>query len=197
MTVEESQYQYDGLVERTGCSKAKDTLDCLRKLDVEVIAKNNINMVTPGAKSTPVFMYSNVVEGPGGFTEEYTYSAFAAGKFVKVPVMFGYVLISSLLTMLTIHRSVTNEGTIFTPSNLETVEDMNNFLKDNWVKLTTGQLKQIDDFYPQDKTKYPNKGAYWKTAATAYGEFRYNCPAVFMNKMVQNHTKGDANWHYQ
>jgi hypothetical protein len=92
MTIEESQYQYDGLVKRTGCSQAADTLDCLRKLDVEVIAKNNINMVTPGAKNTPVFMYSNVVEGPGGFTEEYTYTAFATGKFVKVPVIFGYVI---------------------------------------------------------------------------------------------------------
>jgi hypothetical protein len=87
--VEESQYQYDGLVQRTGCSKSKDTLACLRKLDVEVIAKNNINMVTPGGKNNPVFMYSNVIEGPGGFSEGYTYGAFTAGKFVKVPVIFG------------------------------------------------------------------------------------------------------------
>jgi carboxylesterase type B len=110
LTVEESQYQYDGLVERTGCSKAKDTLDCLRKLDVEVIAKNNINMVTPGGKGTPVFMYSNVIEGPGGFTEEYTYTAFTAGKFVKVPVIFGYVLVISLVAMLTISQKRFKRG---------------------------------------------------------------------------------------
>jgi hypothetical protein len=102
-----------------------------------------------------------------------------------------------LAALLTYCRSVTNEGTIFAPSNLKTKEDMNQFLKDNWVKLTPGQLKQIDDFYVQDKTKYDGKGGYWKTAATAYGEFRYNCPAIFMNKMVQAHGKGDANWHYQ
>ena len=96
LTVEKSQYQYDGLVNRTGCHSSKDTLDCLRKLDVEVIAKNNINLVTPGGKGTPVFMYSNVVEGPGGFTEGYTYTAFNAGKFVKVPVIFGYVSFISL-----------------------------------------------------------------------------------------------------
>jgi hypothetical protein len=74
---------------------------------------------------------------------------------------------------------------------------MNNFLKDNWVRLTDGQLKQIDDFYPKGKKTYSGKGAYWSSAATAYGEFRYNCPAVFMNTMVQNHTNGQANWHYQ
>lgn len=89
MTVAESQYQYDGLVNRTGCATADDTLDCLRKLDVTTIAENNINMVTPGGKNPPLFMYSNVIDGPGGFTEDYTYNLFAAGKFIKIPTMFG------------------------------------------------------------------------------------------------------------
>jgi hypothetical protein len=74
---------------------------------------------------------------------------------------------------------------------------MNDFLKDNWVKLTPGQLKQIDEYYPPDKTEHPDKGEYWKPSADAYGDVRYVCPAVFMNKMVQNHAQGDANWHYQ
>jgi hypothetical protein len=93
MTVEESQYQYDGLVNRTGCVGADDTLDCLRKLDVKTIAENNSNMITPGAKGPPLFMYSNVIDGPGGFTEDYTYNMFAAGHFIKVPVIFGYVFL--------------------------------------------------------------------------------------------------------
>ena len=48
-------------------------------------------MPTPNATGTPLFMYSNVIDGPGGFTEDYTYNMYADGKFVKVPVIFGYV----------------------------------------------------------------------------------------------------------
>lgn len=98
MTVDESQYQYDGLVKRTGCDTSPDTLKCLRGLDNAVIIKNNQNMPTPGGGGlnggTPVFMYSNVIEGPGGFVEDYTYNAINNGKFVKVPTIFGYVLLS-------------------------------------------------------------------------------------------------------
>jgi hypothetical protein len=94
-------------------------------------------------------------------------------------------------------RSVTNEGTIFTPSDIETEEDMNSFLKDNWVKLSPAELSQIDKLYPQNKTQAPDKGAYWRTAAEVYGQFRYNCPGIYMNEMIQNYTDGSSNWHYQ
>lgn len=78
-------------------------MNCLRELDVAVIAENNINMPTPGGKGgLPVFMYSNIVEGPGGFTENYTYNMYSAGNFIKVPVIFGYVLVLFLEMLLTI-----------------------------------------------------------------------------------------------
>ncbi|ELR02396.1 hypothetical protein VC83_02545 [Pseudogymnoascus destructans] len=181
LTVNESQYQYDDLVNHTGCRKSADTLKCLRELAVEVIASNNIIMHTPGATGTPLFMYSNVIDGPGGFTEDYTYNMYADGKFVKVPVIFG---------------SVANEGTLFTPSKTDNVTDMTNFLKNNFAKLTTDQLNHIASLYPHDETKYPGKGAWWRTAADAYGELRYNCPGQFMSQMFENHTDGTSNWHY-
>ncbi|OBT95578.1 hypothetical protein VE01_05914 [Pseudogymnoascus verrucosus] len=181
LTVNESQYQYDGLVNRTECRKSTDTLKCLRGLAVEVIASNNMIMRTPGAKGTPLFMYSNVIEGPGGFTEDYTYNMYADGKFIKVPVIFG---------------SVANEGTLFTPSKTDNVTDMTNFLKNNFGKLTTDQLDHIVSLYPHDETKYPGRGAWWRTAADAYGELRYNCPGQFMSRMFENHTDGTSNWHY-
>lgn len=90
LTVSESQYQYDGLVQRTGCAGTYDTLACLRGLDVKVIAENNINMPTPGgAGGTPVYMWSNVVDE--NFTTDYTYKLYAAGQYVKLPAIFGYV----------------------------------------------------------------------------------------------------------
>lgn len=90
LTVEEAQYQYDGLVDRVGCTNTSDTLACLRNVDIEVIAENNINIPTPGgAGNAPTFMWSNVIDG--NFTTDYTYNMFSQGKFVKVPAIFGYV----------------------------------------------------------------------------------------------------------
>ena len=93
-TVEESQYIYDGLVERVGCKTSKDTLQCLRKLDVSVIAKHNSALPTPGgAGGEPIFGYGDVIDGD--FVADYTYNLFAKGKFIKVPTIFGYVPQSS------------------------------------------------------------------------------------------------------
>ena len=89
LTVSESQYQYDALVNRTGCGDASDTLQCLRNLDVAVIAENNIVIPTPGGGGgNPDYMYSNVIDGT--FTPDYTYNMYAQGKFIKIPVIFGY-----------------------------------------------------------------------------------------------------------
>jgi carboxylesterase type B len=91
LTVEESQYQYDGLVQRVGCGNDTDTLQCLRNADIALISKNNINLPTPGgAAGSPIFMWSPVVDGD--FIVDYTYNLFSQGKFVKVPSIFGYVL---------------------------------------------------------------------------------------------------------
>ena len=105
-TVEESQYQYDALVERVGCSNANDTLFCLRALPVADIIAENFNILTPGGgPEPPLFMYSNVIDG--NFTVDYTYKLYTEGNFVKVPVIFG---------------DATNEGSIFAFTNISTYQ---------------------------------------------------------------------------
>ena len=90
-TVKEAQFQYDALVTRVGCHNASDTLQCLRNLNIEVIAGNNSVIPTPGGGGgDPIFMYSDVIDGT--FIQDYTYNLFATGRFIKVPVIFGYVL---------------------------------------------------------------------------------------------------------
>jgi hypothetical protein len=87
--VEGSQYQYDALVSRAGCSSSSDTLNCLRGLSESELQAININIPTPGGTdSPPLFMYSNVVDGD--FTIDFTYKLYEEGKFIKVPVIFGY-----------------------------------------------------------------------------------------------------------
>ncbi|KAE8443854.1 hypothetical protein EG329_001263 [Mollisiaceae sp. DMI_Dod_QoI] len=178
-TVEEAQYQYDGLVNRVGCNTTTDTLTCLRNLDVKVIAEHNIYIPTPGGSGgPPVFMYSNVIDG--NFTQDYTYNAFAQGKFVKIPSIFG---------------DDTNEGTIFTPPNINSSTQFHNFLQNNFVNLTASQLAEIDILYPQAQ-QFLSKGAYWRTAANAYGEMRYICPGINVSSMISSHGVKE-NWNYR
>jgi carboxylesterase type B len=181
LTIAESQYQYDALVSRVNCSSASDTLQCLRSVDIKILAQNNINIPTPGgAGKTPLFMYSNVIDG--NFTTDYTYKLFAEGKFVHVPSIFG---------------DDTNEGTIFTPSQINNVTEMNAFLKNNFVKLTSEQLAQIDNLYPNSSTtQYPGRGSYWRTAATAYGEMRYNCPGINISSTIAAANVPSYNYHW-
>jgi carboxylesterase type B len=92
LTVQQSQYQYDALVSRVGCKSTEttDSLTCLRNLDISVLSQNNIFIPTPGGSGgPPVFMYSPVMDG--NFSQDFTYNAFARGKFIKVPSIFGYV----------------------------------------------------------------------------------------------------------
>ncbi|PQE33279.1 triacylglycerol lipase protein [Rutstroemia sp. NJR-2017a WRK4] len=178
-TVEESQYQYDSLVERVGCAGKNDTLACLRAVDISVIQKNNPNLPTPGgAGGTPNYMWSNVIDGD--FTPDYTYKLYSEGKYVKLPAIYG---------------DDTNEGTVFTPQNISTSAQMDDFLRNNWPKLTSSQLQKIHTYYPQGRA-YPDSGAYWSAAALAYGEIRYNCPGIYLSRVHFHDIPTVGSWNY-
>lgn len=178
LTISESQYQYDALVRRVGCSNSSDTLQCLRETPIETLSSNNPNLPYPdGPGGLPNYMWSNTIDGT--FTTDYTYNLFAEGKFVKVPSIFG---------------STTNEGTVFTPTNLSSTQDVHDFLRDNFPKLKKSQLAHIDILYPKAE-QYPGKGVYWKTGANAYGEMRYNCPGLYISSAILERGM-PSSWNY-
>ncbi|KAH7416637.1 triacylglycerol lipase-like protein [Cadophora sp. MPI-SDFR-AT-0126] len=161
LTVTESQYQYDSLVNRVGCENATNTLKCLRQLDVVHLQAKNIYVPTPGgAGDNPVFMYSNVIDG--NFTPDYTYNLYNTGQFLKIPLLMG---------------NCANEGTNYAPKNTATVYAMNSFLRNQFSKLTAAQLSVVDRLWPKAE-QLPNSSAYWRTASNVYGEMRYNCPGI-------------------
>lgn len=92
---------YDNLVIRTGCSSSDDTLACLRSLNVSFLQYNNVNTPFPNAMYPPLFPYGPVLDHD--FIEDYTYAAYVAGRFVKVPTIGG---------------DDWNEGTILCPGRL-------------------------------------------------------------------------------
>lgn len=177
-TVEGLQYQYDTLVDRVNCSSSADTLQCLRDLDISILAEHNQVIPVPESEEGyPVFTYSNVIDG--NFSVDNTYSLLTDGKFIKVPIIFG---------------DDTNEGTIFTPSAINTTTEMNHFLKNNFPKLDQTQMDRIDKFYPRAQ-QFPDRGEYWCSAANAYGEMRYTCPGIHINSQFSNYGALE-NWNF-
>lgn len=71
--------------------------------------------------------------------------------------------------------------------------DVDNFLKNNFPKLTASELAQINFLYPKAET-FPNAGPYWRTAANAYGDMRYMCPGIWLSTIYDKH--GACGWNY-
>ncbi|THH03903.1 hypothetical protein EW145_g5916 [Phellinidium pouzarii] len=152
LTVQQSQFQYDALIERVGCTNETDTLACLRSTDIRFLQGNNTVVPYTGRKKAPNFLYGAVIDGD--FLSGLPYNLFAQGKFVQVPSVFG---------------DDTNEGTIFTPTDLNTTSHMDNFLADNFPNLTSSMLDTINTLYPKS-SQFAHHGEFYFSAATAYGE---------------------------
>lgn len=90
-TVSESQYQYDELVSRTKCTAndtgKRDTLSCLRGLDIKVLQTFNAKTRFPNAKILPLFAYNPTLDYD--FLQDYTIALFQSGRFVHVPAIYG------------------------------------------------------------------------------------------------------------
>lgn len=177
-TVPESQYQYDALVIRTNCASSNDTLSCLRGLNATYLQAMNYNIPFPGSSNPPLYMWGPTLDHD--FVTDYTYSAYAKGKFVKLPAIYG---------------DDTNEGTIFTPQNTSTIGESDTFLKNQFSSLTLKQLAKINSLYPIAE-QFNNTGAYWRQVANAYGEIRYICPGIFISNTYANMGLGNHSWNY-
>ena len=176
-TVEESQYQYDNLVKRAGCDTESDTLACLRKLDIIQFQKANVNEPFPGAPGDPIFPYNPTLD-PDDFVTDYPIRSFTAGKYIKVPTISG---------------DDTDEGTIFTPSNIRTVSGTENFLRSQFPLLTAKHLAVYNELYSFNDTEAP---LYWQKASTSYGETRYICPGIQLSNALSMHNNPQV-WNYR
>ncbi|GAB7335369.1 hypothetical protein MBLNU13_g07751t2 [Cladosporium sp. NU13] len=178
--VSESQFMYDNLVIRTECVDADDTLACLRSLTADQIQAVNFNTPFPGAQGPALYMYAPTLDND--FIKEYTYPAYANGNFVQLPAIYG---------------DTTNEGTVFTPNSTNSYAESDTFIKNQFPFITTDQLRQIHAYYPvEDYPQFPDSGRFWRQAATAYGEIRYNCPGFFINEVYARLNIPAWNYHW-
>lgn len=180
LTVEESQYQYDNLALRLGCvGSSNESLACLRSKTAVELQDANINIPYPGAASEPRYMYNPVIDGD--LIRELTYTAFADGNFVKVPIIVG---------------DDTNGGTSFAPQDTSTLAQSNVWIKNQFPYVTLEQFAAINELYPNPNDTCPNVGCYWRQAADTYGEMRYMCPGLYVTAAYVDYGVPQS-WHYR
>ena len=178
-TVSESQFSYDNLVIRTNCASADDTLNCLRDINATQLQEQNFNTPFPGAQNPPLYMYGPTLDFD--FISDYTYRAYAEGKFVKVSAIGG---------------DDTNEGTIFAPTDAANYSDSDTFMKDNFPAFTLSQLRRWNELYPVNGTpNFNDTGRYWRQVSKGYGELRYICPGIYISGVQAN--ASIPNWNYR
>lgn len=179
-SVPDSQFMYDNLVIRAQCASDADTLACLRRLDATTLQSININTPFPGAAGAPLYMYGPTLDYD--FISDYTYRAYAEGKFVQLPAIYG---------------DDQNEGTIFVPSSTANISQGDTFIRNQFPDITLSQLAQYNRFYTVNGTRMFNgTGAYWRATANGYGEMRYICPGIFISSVYSDLQLKD-NWNYR
>jgi cholinesterase len=180
LTIDESQYQYDYIVNATNCSTATNTLSCLRAVSADDIQRVNKNIPFPNSPGAPAYMYQPVIDGT--FVPDLTYRLFANGHFLDVPVIFG---------------DDTNGGTVFVPPNTTTRTDQDNYLRNQFPYITQPQLDHLDATYPNPNATCPNTGCLWRKASDIYGDLRYMCGGLYISSAYANYSSSPSkNWNY-
>lgn len=156
--VEQSQWQYDALLQKSGCQD----LACLSSLDAVSFqtAVRNIKAAFPGGKNAPIYFWNPTLDYD--FIQDYTWNELKHDRYVKVPTIFG---------------DATNDGMTFTPSTISNYDRARQFILDqfpsaNWAKLRTAWGNPMNAL----------ADARWRTlAADVYGHIRYTCPNLNMS----------------
>ncbi|EFR01911.1 cholinesterase [Nannizzia gypsea CBS 118893] len=175
----QSQYLYDSLVKRTGCDTQKDSLACLRKLDVNKLQEFNLGVPLPDSSGPPLFAYSPVIDGD--LIEDSFYNLFNQGKYIDVPTVMG---------------SDSNEGTIFAPHNTSTLEESDRWLARQFPALKTNHFEKLHELYPKPQVQYQGAGMYWSQLSQLYGEMRYVCPAMAICRTMSDSLEINK-WSYE
>jgi len=177
MGVEDVEFKFNALAENVSCSDAEDILMCLRSKDAATLQKGDVAIPFPGSPAIPIWQFLPVVDGV--FIQDQLYNLFDQGKFIRIPVLLG---------------NDKNEGTYFAP-NATTSEEFLDFMQSNYPTLGEVDLQWINSTYPLMPPANMH-GAWFPSAAAAYGETTFNCPGNEMAAKIARNTGPDFVWNY-
>ena len=164
--VNQSQWQYDALLERSGCQD----LACLSLLDAVTFqdAVRNVKIPFPGGKSPPIYFWNPTLDYD--FVQDYTYNALKNNHYVKVPTIFG---------------DTTHEGINFTPNSISNYDRARQFVIDQFPAADWAKIRSVW----ADRMNALADSRWRNLASDVYGHIRYNCPNLNMSSVyAQNNT---------
>ncbi|KAH9073429.1 carotenoid ester lipase precursor [Lactarius deliciosus] len=135
--IENGQRYYDFMVEKTGCSKASDTLDCLRKVPYNTYKKAMDDSPSFFAYQGLVLAWLPRVDGV--FLKEPTQYSVLRGNVANVPMIAG---------------NCDDEGSLFSIStiNITTTAELKDYMKLYMMpKAKDSQIDLLLKYYPDDQ----------------------------------------------
>lgn len=165
----DNEKDYTALVSHFGCSKAANSVECLQKVDAKDL-RNAFNLTSGILKrgySAPYVDHDIVKES--------SYERLKRGEYYKVPVLIG---------------ETTDEGTAFTPTFLNTAEDVFASLTASMPSVPIPVIKKLISLYPIGDSSVetplqpdwntttivfpPTIGKAWRSAATLVGDILFS-----------------------
>ncbi|KAH6873900.1 Alpha/Beta hydrolase protein [Thelonectria olida] len=168
------EFQYQGLLRATYCSRNADKMACLRNLDARYIQPHNVNLAFRGRGGLPLFYWLPVTDGD--FLRDTPYNLYQRGDFVKVPILYG---------------SNSNEGTSFVP-NVTNPVHFAMFMEDNYPLLTRENTNAMLDNYPLEDA-VPMYASWYPSVARAFGEATFICPTSSILNAFKTSNSSSAN----
>lgn len=164
--VEQSQWQYDALLKRSGC----EDIACLASLDAVTFqtAVRGVQLPFPGGKNAPIYFWNPTLDYD--FIQDYTYNELTNDHYVKLPTIFG---------------DSTNEGITFTPKTISNYNRARQFVIDQFPSVDWTKIRAVWN-NPMDALA----DARWRgLASDVYGHIRYTCPNLNMSSVyAENNT---------
>ncbi|KAF2787323.1 alpha/beta-hydrolase [Melanomma pulvis-pyrius CBS 109.77] len=156
--VTEMQWTYDALLKKAGCQN----LTCIQNLDAVAFqsAVRSFKEPFPGGKTPPIFFWNPTLDYD--FVQDYTYNEVKAGHFVKVPTIFG---------------DTTNEGLMFTPPNINSLQKSEQFIVDQFPNIDRADKIRIRSVWP-GPLNFIFDPQWRNVASDIYGHIRYICPGL-------------------
>ncbi|KAJ4985363.1 triacylglycerol lipase [Stagonosporopsis vannaccii] len=164
--VDQSQWQYDALLKRSGC----EDIACLASLDAVTFqtAVRGVQLPFPGGKNAPIYFWNPTLDYD--FIQDYTYNELKNDRYVKLPTIFG---------------DSTNEGITFTPNTISNYDRARQFVIDQFPSADWTKIRAV-----WNSPMNALADARWRRLASdVYGHIRYTCPNLNMSSVyAENNT---------
>ncbi|KAM5372988.1 hypothetical protein ACJZ2D_007199 [Fusarium nematophilum] len=176
--VDDLEYQFDRVVNGTGCLGSYDKMACLRGKSSAELQAQNIKAPFVGRTYRAYFYWAPCTDGD--MFPDYPSNLYDNGDFVQVPILFG---------------ACTNEGSNYAV-NAGSADQFIRYMLNEYPYLTDDDTETIRDLYPLEDP-LPQHDIWFPSASRAYGEVTFICPVTNIVNAFAAASKVTKMWSYR